>query len=100
MGKTLNQLLTQISSHELAEWEALCRIEPFGEYRADLRAAMIAVTIANSTRGPKQPAYKITDFLLRFVEPERKYLDEETVKAMFQAHAESFKKDKKKAGKK
>jgi hypothetical protein len=47
---THEDLLSRISSRELAEWQAFSLLEPFGERRADLRAAIIASTIANANR--------------------------------------------------
>ena len=40
-------------SRELAEWLAYAQLEPFGEPRADLRAGIVASTIANTHRDPK-----------------------------------------------
>ena len=46
---------------------AYSHLEPFGEERADLRSALVAVTVANAFRGRKEP-YKLRDFLLTFGE--------------------------------
>lgn len=43
---TVKELLERTDSHELAEWMAYNKLEPFGEERADIRAAMIAHTMA------------------------------------------------------
>ena len=52
-----------MSSLELSEWLAYSRIEPIGrEQRADLRAGIIASTVANSQR-VKGTAYKAQDFM-------------------------------------
>lgn len=57
----------EISSREFAEWFALDKlVEPFGDERADLRAGIIASTVANSV-GNKTTA---ADFVLEFGEPE------------------------------
>lgn len=50
----VGQLLARISSRELTEWQAYYRLEPFGEERADLRAGIIASTMANTARDPKK----------------------------------------------
>ena len=50
---TVGQLLASVSSRELTEWQAFFRLEPFGEDRADLRAGIIASTVANTARDPK-----------------------------------------------
>lgn len=63
---TVDELLTRLTSRELSEWMAYASIEPFGEQRADLRAALVASVIANANRNPKkQPAaFTPSDFLL------------------------------------
>lgn len=51
----------------LMEWYAYAALEPFGEERADLRAAMVAATVANCMGRKKgQKAFKLTDFMLEF----------------------------------
>jgi hypothetical protein len=50
---------------------AFYRLEPFGEERQDLRAAIIAQTIANVNRGAGRPPYKLSDFILEFDGEER-----------------------------
>jgi hypothetical protein len=52
----VDDLLGRISSRELSEWMAYAQMEPFGEERADLRAGIIAATIANMNRDPKKRA--------------------------------------------
>lgn len=63
-----------VDSAEFVEWQAYDRLEPFGEDRADLRAGIIASTLANSTRRPSTPPYDPQDFMLlahRWRKPER-----------------------------
>jgi hypothetical protein len=50
---------------------AFFRLEPFGEERQDLRAAIIAQTIANVHRGAGRPPYRLRDFILEFDGEER-----------------------------
>lgn len=45
---------------------AYAEIEPFGEERADLRAGIVASTIANVNRGKNKRAYKAQAFMPRF----------------------------------
>lgn len=52
----------------LQEWMAYAQVEPFGETRADLRAAIVASTVANVFRGKKQRAFKPADFMPKFGE--------------------------------
>lgn len=50
-------------AHELAEYEALYLIEPWGDLRADLRQAITSMVIANVNRGKNQRAFKVEDFM-------------------------------------
>lgn len=47
---------------------AFYRLEPLGEYRADLHAALMAMVMANIWRNPKKRrrTFGLRDFLLRF----------------------------------
>ena len=73
--------MENLSARQLAEWQAYAELEPFGERRADYRAASIAyqvgilqqlvVSVAGGKRG-KDP--KFTDYLLEFEPPERRQL--------------------------
>ena len=62
----VDAMLSEISSHTLSEWMAYDRLEPWGEERADLRAGIIAATIANSMRGKKGKPFKPADFMPKF----------------------------------
>ncbi len=62
-------MLGEISSRQFAEWMAFYRLEPWGEERADLRAGIVASTIANSNRGKGQKPFKPQQFMPEF-EPE------------------------------
>jgi hypothetical protein len=57
-----------MSSREFSEWMAFHDLEPFGEERADLRAGIVASTVANANRDPKKKrkAYKPEDFMPKF----------------------------------
>lgn len=46
-------MLARMSSRELTEWMAYATLEPFGAERGDLRAGIVASTIANVNRDPK-----------------------------------------------
>lgn len=54
------------SGRELTEWRALYELDPWGEERADWRAAMVASVQANTARDAKVPPYEVTQFLPRF----------------------------------
>jgi hypothetical protein len=50
------------------------QVEPFGEERADLRAAIIAATVANTARDPKKhkKPFKPVDFMPDFGREKKK----------------------------
>jgi hypothetical protein len=58
-----------MSSRQLSEWLAFFQLEPWGEERADLRAGIVASTVANVNRSAKRrKPYKPQDFMPRFDE--------------------------------
>lgn len=67
---TVRQLLANLDSAELTEWRAFDRIEPMGEYRADLRAGIVSATVANyGPRDLREPR-KASDFMPFLERPE------------------------------
>ena len=66
---TVSELLHRISSRELTEWQAYYGVEPFGEDRADLRAGIVASTVANVFRKSGTQPYKAQDFMPKFEKP-------------------------------
>ena len=60
------ELSRRISERELAEWIAYYGLEPWGEERADLRAGIVASTVANTNRGGNNRAHKPSDFMPKF----------------------------------
>ena len=80
---TVGELLGRISSRELTEWRAYCGIEPFGEERADLRAGIVASTVANVFRKSGTQPYKAQDFMPKFEKPRQDWREQlERVKAI------------------
>lgn len=47
LGKTVSELGQSLTYKEFREWCAFYQIEPWGDYRADLRAGIIASTVRN-----------------------------------------------------
>jgi hypothetical protein len=48
------------------EWNVYARARPFGEERADLRAGIVASTIANANRGKSGRSFRPADFMPKF----------------------------------
>lgn len=65
LGKTVAQLLAEISSQELAEWRAYALLEPFGEQLADQRHGIALAALANLHRDPqrRREPYRPEDFI-------------------------------------
>ncbi len=64
--------MARCNSRQFAEWQAYYQLEPWGEERADLRAGIIASTIANVNRGKGQRAFTPSDFMPEFNKPIRR----------------------------
>ena len=69
---TVGELLARISSRELTEWALYAEMEPFGETRADLRAGIVASTMANLYRQKGSKALTPADFMPKFGPKETK----------------------------
>ena len=60
-----------MTAGQLREWMSYYAMEPWGEERADLRAGIVASTVANVHRG-RAHAFRPADFMPRFGEPARR----------------------------
>ena len=98
MGMSVSQCQAEIDSREFAEHAAYARLEPWDEERGDMRAAMIAYTMACAWYGKKGPRPKFDDFLLRFDRPARRRQSGAEMKAIFglfaQGHNRNLKRRK------
>lgn len=56
-------MMAGMSSRQMAEWQAMWQIEPFGEYREDWRWSCLMALIANMMRGEKGAALSPQDFM-------------------------------------
>jgi len=67
MGCSVRELLLRFDSRELTEWMIFHDMEPWGAEPADLRAGIVASTIANVNRDHKKRSqpYKPEDFMPR-----------------------------------
>ena len=72
---TVSELLRRVSSRELTEWRAYYGLEPFGEERADLRAGIVASTMANVFRKSGTQPYKTQDFMPKFGKEKQDWRD-------------------------
>jgi len=70
-------MLAQMPWRVFVEWMQYAQVEPFGEERADVRAAIVATTVANCMGREKgKPPFKLADFMPQFEQPERKTADD------------------------
>lgn len=79
----MGELLTVISSDELTEWAAYYQLAPFGEYRQDIRAGIVASTMAN-VHAKKGHSFTPKDFMPTFepAKPKRSMTADEAMDAL------------------
>jgi len=65
----VRHMLRSLSAKDFIEWEAYASLEPFGEIRADWRAASIREMVHN-TQVEQKSRRPVKDFLLTFSESE------------------------------
>ena len=63
LGTPVRELLARMGSDELTEWMAFYQLEPFGDFRADLRSAIVASTLANAHRSKEGKPFIPEDFM-------------------------------------
>lgn len=69
--------MTSVTSSELTELLAFYQLEPFGAYRDDLRAGVVASAVYNAARiSNEQPIWKADDFLLY---PDQKIVSDQDI---------------------
>ncbi len=66
LGMTVARLQSEMGNDELVEWMAYDRIDPFGDWRGDAHAGIIASVVVNTLS--KNGRAKPTDFVLKFSE--------------------------------
>ena len=82
-------MLSRIDSKELSEWAAFYSLEPFGGFRSDLQAGIVASTVANCNRTRQSKAFTPQDFMPIGEHRKLQVMDEtdmiETLKAFSEA---------------
>lgn len=68
---TVAELTSRASGAEIDEWAAYYRLEPFGEWRGDFRAGVIASTVFNVNRCKNAKARTALDFMPLIERPEK-----------------------------
>lgn len=79
LGRTVTELEDTIGSAELTEWAAYYRIEPFGQWRDNWHAAIIASMLGNRWRGKTDPVKTEDDFIFRTTEQHKQRQTEKTI---------------------
>ena len=72
LGRTVQELGETMAAQEFGYWQAEYQREPWGDFRADLGAGLVAATLANVNRDTKvrpQP-YSALDFMPFAREPQ------------------------------
>ena len=86
-GCTVREAQARCNSREFAEWCAFYNLDPFGELRADYRAALMTVHIRRAFGDSK---CKLTDCLLAIGATEKPKRDWQTQKVQMTAWAQSW----------
>lgn len=84
-------MLAEHSGRWLMRWFTYSAVEPFGEKRADYRAAMITATLRNAFRGEDDDPVTVEDCMPQFLTPtereeqerEKAIRDTEKIRKMF-----------------
>ena len=84
-------LLPLLSSAQYADWQAFYNVSPFGDRRADRRAAGIQAMVANRHRGPKEKPYTVEMFMPFEPKPEQPEQTPEEISAQLKAAFSSLK---------
>lgn len=83
-----SEMMERMTSAEFYRWMAMDLVEPFGDRRGDIQAGIVAQTMANMWRDPKQKAFTLDLFLPKFSSdpepPKRQQTVEEQI-AMWEA---------------
>lgn len=97
-------ILRGLTAKQFREWEHFAELEPFGEKRADYRAASIVQATFNVNRGKKQKAMTLEEAVVKFGEEakettkpkqtQKQQLDILTVLSKMQAYAVASGNDK------
>lgn len=62
-----SEMMERMSAQEFAQWGVFLSVEPFGDMRRDLHAAIIASTIANMSGKTLRKEASAADFIPNFM---------------------------------
>jgi hypothetical protein len=87
LGRTVRELLASVDAHELAEWEVLEYLDPWGRMAQDIQHAADRALAANLAPGKAAgKVYQAKDFMPAEPEPPRQQTPEEMM-SIFQGIA-------------
>lgn len=79
-----------MSGNEFADWATFYEICPFGPWRDDLQAGIVASTLANVNKKKDAPMFKPSDFMPRFEKRNTKPMTGDEIVNHFKAIAGAF----------
>lgn len=62
----------RLTFQQFRDWKIYASLEPFGEWRADVRTAHIVSTLINVNRGKGQRVVTVEEAMLKFAPEEKK----------------------------
>lgn len=80
MGRTVRELLQSMDAVEFRQWLALYERDPWTEDRSDLRAGIIAATVANANSTKRR--FKPSDFVPDYERRRRKAMTPDQLRDM------------------
>jgi hypothetical protein len=81
LGKSVAETQRTVTSREFTYWKAFHNINPIGQGRGDLQAAIVARTVAQ-THAPKNKVFKLSEFMPKFRGKSRPTVEQLTAKLM------------------
>jgi hypothetical protein len=79
LGMSFAECQEKVSAREFNEWIALMAVDPWGEFRADLRNGILASMIGNMFLDKKGKPFKPSDFVITPGDGEIKPLKNEPI---------------------
>jgi hypothetical protein len=87
LGRTVGELECSLSPRELADWQAYYLLEPWGAWRDNYHAGLVAARLSNLFRGKKAKPVSPADFFYEYSAPQKSQTNCESFKVLLMALA-------------
>ena len=79
LGCSVREAQARIDGREFAEWMVFYRIEPFGPYRGDLQAAVVAANVREAITPRENDPWRFEEFMPLLDDNRRKQTPEQVL---------------------